>query len=78
VRRKPTFRRHRRGVRPALQARAIEVVLRLAKENLRSGCLRIRGELVKLGSSVSATVIRTLARRPGLTLGAAPQATDLV
>ena len=54
------------------------MVLRLGKGNLRSGCLRIRGELVKLGGSVSATVIRTLARRPGLTPGAAPQATDLV
>jgi len=78
VRCKPTFRRHRRGVRPAPEARAIEVVLRLAKENLRSGCLRIRGELVKLGISVSATTIRTLLRRQGLTPGAAPQATDLV
>ncbi len=54
------------------------MVLRLAKENLRSGCLRIRGELVKLGISVSATTIRTLLRRQGLTPGAAPQATDLV
>lgn len=71
VRRKWTFRRHPRGGRPALEARVIEVVLRMAKENPRWGCLRIRGELVKLGSRVSATTIRTLLRRQGL--GPAPR-----
>jgi len=50
----------------------------MAKENPRWGCLRIRGELVKLGSRVSATTIRTLLRRQGLTPRAAPGGTDLV
>jgi len=77
-RRKWTFRRVARGGRPALKAEVAVLVLRLARENPRSGCRRIRGALGKLGSSVLATTIRTLARRQGLTPGAAPQATDLV
>jgi hypothetical protein len=35
-------------------------------ENPRWGCLRIKGELAKLGVRVSATAIRTLLRRHGL------------
>jgi putative transposase len=66
VGRKWTFRRSPRGGRPALDARVIEVVLRLAGENPRWGYLRIRGELAKLGVRVSATTIRTLLRRHGL------------
>jgi hypothetical protein len=43
----------------------------MARENSRWGYLRIRGELIKLGISVSATTIRTLLRRHGL--GSAPR-----
>ena len=35
----------------------------MAKDNPRWGCVRVRGELLKLGHRVSATAIRNLLRR---------------
>jgi hypothetical protein len=58
-----------------LVLRVSEVVLRMARENPRWGCLRIRGELIKLGIRASATTIRTLLRRHGL--GSAPRREEL-
>ena len=49
VRRKWTYRRRPAG-RPPLDPELRELVLRLARENPRWGCVRIRGELRKLGS----------------------------
>ncbi len=43
----------------------------MGRDNPRWGCLRIKGELAKLGVRVSATAIRTLLRRHGL--GPAPR-----
>ncbi|HZA26526.1 MAG TPA: hypothetical protein VE915_02620 [Actinomycetota bacterium] len=43
----------------------------MGRENPRWGCIRIRGELAKLGIRVSATRIRTLLRANGL--GPAPR-----
>ena len=48
-----------------------DLILRMGRENPRWGCLRIKGELAKLGIMVSATAIRTLLRREGL--GPAPR-----
>jgi len=57
--------------RPPLDPAARELILRLARENRRWGCVRIQGELAKLGIRVSATTIRALLRRHGL--GPAPR-----
>jgi putative transposase len=70
VRRKWTYRRRRPG-RPPLDPAVRELVLRLARENPKWGCVRIQGELRKLGVRVGATTVRTLIRRSGL--GLAPR-----
>jgi len=71
VRRKWTFRRTGRTGRPPLDPEVIDLVLRIARENPRWGCIRIQGELGKLGIRVSATKIPVLLRRHGL--GPAPR-----
>ena len=71
VRRKWTYRRKGTGGRPSLDPDTRDLILRLARENTRWGCVRIHGELGKLGIRVSATTIRTLLRRRGL--GPAPR-----
>lgn len=71
VRRKWTYRRKSVGGRPAIPDEVRELILRMGGENPRWGCLRIRGELAKLGIRVSATRIRTLLRANGL--GPAPR-----
>ncbi len=71
VRRKWTYRRTDRTGRPPLGPEVIELVLRIARENSRWGCIRIQGELAKLGIRVSATKIRMVLRRNGL--GPAPR-----
>ena len=71
VRRKWTYRRGLVGGRPPISEEVRALILRMAKENPRWGCVRIRGELAKLGIRVSATKIRTLLRANGL--GPAPR-----
>ena len=71
VRRKWTYRRRCVGGRPPIADEVRELILRMGRENPRWGCLRIRGELVKLGIRISASKIRTLLRANGL--GPAPR-----
>src|SRR5262249_20653738 len=57
--------------RPPLAAATRGLIVRLARENPRWGYVRIQGELLKLGISISATTIATVLRVSGL--GPAPR-----
>jgi len=64
VRRKwAAFGRRRGPGRPRLDPELQTLILEMAKDNPQWGCVRIRGELLKLGHVVSATAIRKLLRR---------------
>jgi putative transposase len=73
VRRKWTYRRTGRPGRPPIDPAVRELILRLARENPRWGCVRIEGELRKLGIRASATTVRTLLR--AARLGPVPRRT---
>src|SRR5216684_4386201 len=55
-------RRHGPG-RPSLDPELQMLILEMAKDNPKWGCVRIRGELLKLGHVISASAIRKLLRR---------------
>jgi transposase InsO family protein len=65
------WRRQRGPGRPPLSAELVELVVRLGRENRSWGCVRIQGELRKLGVRLSASSIRRVLRRHGL--GPAPR-----
>jgi putative transposase len=71
VRRKWTYRRIGCPGRPPIDPEVRAFIFRLARENPRWGCVRIEGELRKLGIRTSATTIRTLLR--SARLGPAPR-----
>jgi putative transposase len=71
VRRKWTYERISVGGRPPITDEVRELIVRMGRDNPRWGCLRIRGELAKLGVRVSATKIRKLLRANRL--GPAPR-----
>ena len=71
VRRKWTYHRTGRPGRPPIAPEVRALVLQLARENPRWGCVRIEGELRKLGLRASATTIRNLLR--SARLGPAPR-----
>jgi transposase len=71
VKSKWTYQRISAGGRPPISEELRDLILRMGRENPRWGCIRIRGELLKLGVRVSATKIRTLLRATGL--GPAPR-----
>jgi putative transposase len=62
-RKRAAFGRRRGPGRPGLDAEIQRLILQMAKDNPRWGCVRVRGELLKLGYRVSATAIRKLLRR---------------
>jgi hypothetical protein len=66
-------RRRRRPGRPPLAAGTRSLILRMGRENPRWGYVRIQGELLKLGITVSATTVATVLRASGL--GPAPRRT---
>ncbi len=70
VRKKWSYR-HRSPGRPPLDPAVRELVVRLGRENPSWGCVRIQGELRKLGIRVGATTIRSVLRRSGF--GPAPR-----
>jgi putative transposase len=70
VRKKWSYRRRSPG-RPPLDPAVRELVVRLGRENPSWGCVRIQGELRKLGIRVGATTIRSILRRSGF--GPAPR-----
>jgi hypothetical protein len=73
VRRKWTYRRAGRPGQPPIDAAVRALIRRLALENPRWGCVRIKGELRKLGIRIGATTIRSLLR--SARLGPAPRRT---
>jgi putative transposase len=70
VRRRWIYGRRGPG-RPPVGPETVELITRLGRENPRWGCVRIQGEVRKLGVRVGASTVRRILRRAGL--GPAPR-----
>jgi putative transposase len=71
VKKKWTYGKTGKPGRPPIDPQVRDLIMRIARENPRWGCVRIQGELNKLGIRVSAATIRTLIRTARL--GPAPR-----
>jgi len=60
------WRRQRGPGRPPMSDELVGLIVRLGRENRTWGCVRIQGELRKLGIRVSAASVRRVLRRRGL------------
>ena len=60
------WRKLRGPGRPPMKDELVELIVRLGRENRRWGCVRIQGELRKLGIRISASSLRRVLRRHGL------------
>ena len=65
------WRKQRRPGRPSLDPGVVALIVRLGHDNRSWGCVRVQGELRKLGIRVSATSVRRVLRRHRL--GPAPR-----
>jgi transposase InsO family protein len=70
-RRARKWRAQRRAGRPPLPEATVQLILRLGRENHSWGCVRVQGELAKLGIRVGATTVRRVLR--SARLGPAPR-----
>ncbi len=66
IRRKWNYSKRGKPGRPQTDPEIRALIRRLGRENRRWGCLRIQGELRKLGIRIGATTIRSILRRSGL------------
>lgn len=51
---------------PTLDRKLVALIVAMANDNPRWGCIRIKGELQGLGHRIGATTIRTILRRAGI------------
>ena len=66
VRRKWNYKQQYKGDRPRIAQDTENLIVRLAKENLRWGYYKIEGELTKLGFDISLTTVRNVLSRNGI------------